>query len=281
MAEYIVEAVRRAVRVLDSMASSPRLSLSLMEISERVALSKVTTYRLLMTLSADGLVVQDPETKRYTLGSRLISLGQSALEATNLVDVATPLMTELSDQFRVVITLNLPTADAVVEAQRVPRHGRGEFVPLGAPIPFHACASGLVFLANDDAGLRERVLAAGLERFASATITTAEGLAEEIIQVSATGYALARDSLEEGVTAVAAPVFDRAGNPVATIGATAPTGALREEEWFRVAAALIATSDLVSLRLGAEPRLGAKPSALAEHDVDPRPVSESVQLRGL
>ncbi|MGJ0205105.1 IclR family transcriptional regulator domain-containing protein [Leucobacter sp. gxy201] len=249
MNDYTIESVRRAARVLDALMFEPGQTLQ--ELSERIGLNKSTTFRLLFTLMQDDLVAQEADSKRYRLGPMTISLGQSAIESTSLIDVARPFMESLYARFHVVITLNMPSRDAVFEALRVPQFGRGEFIPAGTPLPYHGCASGQVFLAFSDASLFEHVVEKPLDKRASRTPTTQEQLEEAIARVQAKGWAMVHDTLEEGVTAAAAPVRGHRGDVVGALGSAAPSGALSESEWLELAAALAEAAANASVGLGA------------------------------
>jgi DNA-binding IclR family transcriptional regulator len=248
MPDYEIAVVRRAAQVLDALARSE--SLSLAELSAATGIGKASAFRLLATLASDELVVQHTESKRYSLGPRLIALGQRALDSTTVSDAVSEPMEQLASRHQVLITFNVPTRDSVLEVRREPRHGRGEFIPIGAPIPMHACASGYVFLANSAEAEVRAATERGLERFASGTPTTAHDLEERLAQVRAAGFAIAVDSLEEGVTAVAAPIFDHRNRVVGTIGATAPSGALPAEGWQGVARDLLDAAATVTRGIG-------------------------------
>jgi DNA-binding IclR family transcriptional regulator len=252
---YTVESIARALRTLDEVARSQPTNLN--EIAQALDASKATVYRVLVTLLEHDMVVQDSQTKQYRLGPRLITLGQRALESADAVTAAIAEGEQLAERHQVVVTVNVPASNSVIEAARLPRHGRGEFAPLGTPIPYHASASGLVFLAHS-ASLLERVKAAGLPRLASATFTTAKRLDTELVQIRKTGFALIADTLEEGVTALAAPIFDHEKSVAVTIGAAGPTGATTPEGWQQIGKDVLATARSVTRRIGgalpAEPR---------------------------
>lgn len=245
---YTVESVSRALRTLDAVA---RLQpATLLDLVEAVDLNKATVYRLLSTMAEHDVVLQDSRSKRYSLGPRLIALGHRALEATDGVSIAISEVEALAERLSLVLTVNLPAIDSVVEAARLPRHGRGEYTPLRIPIPYHASASGLVFLAFDEHALLERLASAGLPRFASNTFTNRKGLERALRRIREEGYALVSDTLEEGVTAVACPVFDHHGRVALTLGATAPSGAMTKQSWSSLADELLHAAQVVTHRLG-------------------------------
>jgi len=247
MPDYGIDVVSRAVQVLDALADSDNVGLP--QLSRELGISRASAFRLLRTLAAHDMVVQHPETKRYKLGPRLIALGHRAAEANDVLEAATTELEDLVARFQVVVTVNLPTHDAVIEARRLPRAVAREFIPLGAPIPFHACASGIVFLAADSQ-LRSRIEASPLVRFASNTPVDSDGLAERIAEVRRLGYAFARDTLEEGVTALAAPIVDARGAAIATLGVAAPSGAFHDAEWSQLGRELTGAAARVGRSIG-------------------------------
>jgi DNA-binding IclR family transcriptional regulator len=81
----------------------------------------------------------------------------------------------------------------------------------------HAVANGKVLLAY---GALPRPGA--LERYTAQTITSFGALDAELATVRSDGYAKAVAELEEGLVAVAAPVFDPAGTCVAALSVSGP-----------------------------------------------------------
>jgi DNA-binding IclR family transcriptional regulator len=62
----------------------------------------------------------------------------------------------------------------------------------------------------------------GLERYTAATVTSPDALAQQLAAIRRDGYAKAVAELEEGLVAVAAPVFDPAGVCVAALSISGP-----------------------------------------------------------
>ncbi|MGO9080566.1 MAG: IclR family transcriptional regulator [Streptosporangiaceae bacterium] len=83
----------------------------------------------------------------------------------------------------------------------------------------HAVANGKVLLAHEVIPVPGK-----LERFTRHTITSHDRLAAELAAVRRDGYATAVSELEEGLVAVAAPVYDPAGAFVAALSVSGPAG---------------------------------------------------------
>jgi len=68
-----------------------------------------------------------------------------------------------------------------------------------------------------------------LDRYTDHTITTHQALEAELAAVRRDGYATAVAELEEGLVAVASPVFDAGGTCVAALSISGPSYRLRPE----------------------------------------------------
>ncbi len=72
----------------------------------------------------------------------------------------------------------------------------------------------------------------------------------ELDEVRRRGYAIAIDELEIGLTAVAAPIRNSHGEPVASMSISGPTFRLDARRVPQMAEAVVAAADEVSARLG-------------------------------
>jgi DNA-binding IclR family transcriptional regulator len=79
------------------------------------------------------------------------------------------------------------------------------------------------------AGLRRDPGARELERYTAHTITTQSALGQALAAVRRDGYATAVAEPEEGLVAVAAPVFDGTGACVAALSISGPAFRMRPE----------------------------------------------------
>lgn len=249
MTDYSIESIRRAFRVLATLGRVDE-PLSLTEVSRLADLGKATTFRILMTLAADNLVAQEADRKKYRLGPALIALGQNALDATDVRQVSQAHMRALAERHGMIIYLNMPTPEGVLSVMREPRHAGSQFVRRGAIMPYHACASGLVFLAFNSDGLLDRVIEAGLPRLASGTISTEEKLRSTMTRIRADGFALDANSIDEGVVSVSAPILDHQGEAIATLGASGPEGALSADAWSTLCGEIRDSAREISLGVG-------------------------------
>lgn len=221
------------------------------ELAATSGLPKSTTSRLVGALERQGLLERDGQRGRLRPGPVLLRFAHRADET--LVDVADEALRRLAQRSAETVNLGVPAYEAVEHlAQRDSRHYVGVGNWVGRRVPLHATANGKIFLAYAAVPVP-----AQLDRLASATITDRARLERELAEVRARGYATAVDELEDGLAAVAAPVFGSDGAVVAALSVSGPTGRLTSERMDAVLPDLKEESQALSARLGYTRRGGA------------------------
>lgn len=217
MPRYEVEGVQKAVGLLRELALSDG-ALGASELGRRVGLGRSTVFRLLYTLQLEGFVQQDGATKNYRLGPDLAVLGRAAAEAFDLRREARPAMERLAAETNLPVFLNVPGAADVICLEHVASLNTVElYGRANSTLPYHSCPSGYLLLAFGPQKLLLRVLAGPLTRYASDT-PDAETLRQRVDEARTTGFAYARDDLDQGVSSLAVAVHDIHGHTIASLG---------------------------------------------------------------
>ena len=194
-----------------------RVELGVAEIARALDVHKSTASRLAAALERTGFLARAG--KRYRLGVEVIRLGTIALRSFDLVATMQPGMEKVSQRTGETVNLAVPDGADVLNVAEVPStyilSCSGGWI--GRRTRPHAVANGKVLLAYG-ALPQPRTL----ERYTAQTITAPDALARELERVRRDGYATAIAELEEGLVAVAAPVFDPAGTCVAALSVSGP-----------------------------------------------------------
>ena len=191
--------------------------LGVTELARSLDVHKSTASRLAAALERTGFLTRAG--KRYRLGVEIIRLGTLALRSFDLVATMQPAMEKLSQRTGETVNLAVPDGADVLNVAEVPStyilSSSGGWI--GRRTRPHAVANGKVLLAYG--ALAQPAV---LERYTPQTITSLDALAAELATVRRDGYAKAVAELEEGLVAVAAPVFDPAGTCVAALSVSGP-----------------------------------------------------------
>ena len=120
---------------------------------------------------------------------------------------------------------------------------------VGQHIPLHATSNGKLLLSGLSADEIDKRLPR-LPSYTADTVTSKARLRRDLAAVSEQGYAVAVDELEEGLTAVAAPIRNAHGDVIASMSVSGPTFRLPDARVEELVPLLAAAAEEVSHRLG-------------------------------
>jgi IclR family pca regulon transcriptional regulator len=253
------QSLERGLAILSAFRSA-RPVLGVSELGRDLGLSRSTTHRYVATLAALGYLQQDPSTKKYRLGPRVLDLGFSAINSMELREIAAPHLRELSDATGYTVNMAiLDNLDIVyVERCRSSQTGQREIdlnLHVGARLPAYCTSLGKVLLAylpSDERKLRLRRIEPS--RRGPNTITSRQALAAELDKVREQGYAINNEELAYGLRSIAAPILDRDGGAAAAINLAVHSSMVSSGDMgSRLAPVLRATAADISSRLGYRP----------------------------
>lgn len=222
----IVQSIERVSIILDVLSEYPQ-GLSLGHLSAETGLNKGTAHRLVSSLVFLDYVRQDAETKRYSLGFKLVELGNRLLNQIDLRTEARPFLMELAERTKETVHLVILDRFEVlyidkVEAAVQPT-GLRMVSMLGSRIPAHCSSVGKVLLAEmPEENVKEMAQKRGLPRRTKNTITGLSKLLKHLKLVKKNGYALDDEENEIGVRCVGAPVRNQQGEVIAAISVSVP-----------------------------------------------------------
>jgi DNA-binding IclR family transcriptional regulator len=232
---YRAPSVGRALKILELVAQS-REGLGISELSRRLEISKGTVFGLCNQLEAGGALSRDPESKRYGLGPLVATLARRGFAQASLRDAAAPEMTRLCSRLDESVFLGVMGRGEVmvVEARQPPERIRISAGP-GTRLPLLAGAVGKVFLAGQPPAKVDELLAEGLPRYTSRTVTDPEEYRRQLEQVRKQGYAVEQDEFLVGIWGVAASLGSAGGMAAAlyVVGFTSSLQPGRLEEGAR------------------------------------------------
>ena len=142
-----VQSLGRAFAILEEVARH-REGIGLAELSKLVGLHNSTTFHLAKTMVSLGYIRQERDSKRYRVGRPLFALAASALDEIEMVNVATPMLEELSRETGESGHFAVRMGDAVVVIARTSGPGAFQLTDrVGVVRPAHCTALGKIILA--------------------------------------------------------------------------------------------------------------------------------------
>ena len=218
-----MKSVTRSLRMLEAVAQHQPVTVG--ELTKLFELPKSTVQRTLVTLAEAGwLRANRKDTTRWEIGARVLAVRPAALQGSSLYAAAREPMVRLRDTVNETIHLCVPDAPqcmVVVDRVDCDRAVR-TYHAIGDTSPLHATATGHAVLAHlPDADIDE-IVARGLESYCDSTPTDPAELRAELRRVRENRYAVNRNQYLAGVCAIAAPVLDGDGSPLAAVAVSLP-----------------------------------------------------------
>jgi DNA-binding IclR family transcriptional regulator len=210
----------RLFKIIDELSREP---MSLTQLARAVELPKSTALRFLRALEEGGWTVRDND-GAYSLGPAVVGLAAQYLSHNQIVAAATPAMRALREEIDETVSLSRRIGLTRVCVQEFPSTKNLRLVlGVGEQGPLHAGASGLLLYAYMPEEERHRLVASGLERFTTRTLTGLTQLEREADKIRQQGWALTKGQKTEGGVAIAVPITDPgADGEVAALGLYGP-----------------------------------------------------------
>jgi DNA-binding IclR family transcriptional regulator len=217
-----VQSLERAFKLLEAVARA-RQGIGLAELSKQVGLHNSTTFHLVKTMVALGYIRQGRD-KRYRIGRALFALAAGSLDEVELVNLAIPVLEDLTEATGESGHFAVRSGDSVVVIAKTSGSGAFQLTNrAGVTRPAHGTALGKVLLAALTQSQLDRFLENHeLTALTPKTITEPELLRQEIREVARTGVAYDDGEFNAEVRCVAVPVHDYTGQVVGALGISGP-----------------------------------------------------------
>jgi DNA-binding IclR family transcriptional regulator len=251
MASEGVRAVDRALGILLCFSQSEP-ALSLTQIAHRLEMPKSTAHRLLGTLESKRFVARDATTGLYRLGYRFIEMASLVLQQVDLLQWVQPYLQRLSDECSETVDLAVMDGAQVTYLQVVESSQRVKIAAaVGQRLPAHCTASGKAFMAFLPDERVKGILGAGLSRYTERTNVALPDLLDDLRQTRERGFAMSAGEYETDIHAVAAPILDAMGYPLAVIAVVGPSYRMPRERMLTLGRLTQAAIETMRREIGA------------------------------
>ena len=246
-----LSSVKNALKILRSFTmDEPEKKVSDLAIS--LGLNKSTVSRTMATLASEGFVYKNPETNKYRLGFSILTL--SGIVKSNM-DVYRESFTELNklvestgETSHISIMDNL---DVMYLHKVECNHPVRVLTHVGRRNPLYCTSSGKILLAySKDDQLLEKIIDQGLKKFTKNTITNPKQLRDHLAEVRKNGYVYTAEEYTEGVSSIAAPVYDYHGNVIAALSIVGPKQRIQFQKVNSLAKKVMNAANEISYRMG-------------------------------
>jgi IclR family KDG regulon transcriptional repressor len=246
-----VQSLGRAFAILEEVARH-RDGIGLADLSKLVGLHNSTTFHLVKTMVSLGYIRQEKD-KRYRVGRPLFALAANCLDEIEMVNVATPVLEDLSRETGESGHFAVRMGDAVVVIARTSGPGAFQLTDrVGVTRPAHCTALGKMILASLNPDQLQRfVQRTELKPSTDKSITEPAVLLREIEEIRRSGIAFDDGEYNAEVRCVAVPVRDFTGQTIGALGISGPIWRLSIQALQSRAKIVQAAADRLSEAFGA------------------------------
>ncbi|MGR5296488.1 DNA-binding transcriptional regulator KdgR [Vibrio mediterranei] len=225
-----VSSVLKVFNILQALGEQKEIGVS--ELSQRLMMSKATTYRFLQTMKTLGYVSQEGEADKYALTLKMFELGSKSLEFVDLIDIADKEMREINKVTNETVHLGSIDDGSIIYLHKIDSsyhlrmHSR-----VGRRNPLYSTAIGKVLLSHlPDAEVRVILDTVEFIKHTDKTHDNTEQLIEELNTVRECHYGEDNEEQEPGLRCIAVPVYDRFGHAIAAVSVSFPIIRFDEEK---------------------------------------------------
>jgi DNA-binding IclR family transcriptional regulator len=214
---YKAPAVHKAFQLIRAVADAQD-GVRLADLAARVGFSLSTTHGLVHALLRENVLIQGEDPHKLFLGPLIANLAFTDWNYIKASRLGQPIINEVRDGVmdatvflgvRVRNRVAITASAEAIESFKIS-------APVGTTIPLFAGAAGKVLLSlEDDECVKQLAGERGLPHFTPNSIVDMEDFLAELNRVRSRGYAIDDEEYMSGVRAVAAPVNNCRGLPMA------------------------------------------------------------------
>lgn len=212
-----LESLERGLRVLELFGTDNAHEMAMIDVAERLAITRAAALRILGTLEHLGFVRRIGRV--YSPAPRVLSLGYAYLASLGFRAIAKPIVDALMQNTGETCSLGvLDKADVVyvvrAEARRIIRID----LNVGSRLPAYLNSMGRVLLsALPDNELNAYLAALNPVAVTRKTVTDKRELKKRILSIRRTGWCYIAGEVEESIAGLATPIRDRDGRTIAAL----------------------------------------------------------------
>jgi len=241
-----IQSLDRGLVILEAVGKSS-VPTTLGELTELLEIDRSSAFRLANTLKRRGFLATSNRDKGYILGPSIWRLSRLYDWSNMLLTISHELLKKLAARTNETAHL------AVREGRRAffighatANHMIAVAGRTGEAVPLHSTAHGKALLADCEATQLKAIFGSKeLPGYTPQTVTSLERLAKVCAEIKRRGYASDDAEYQEGIRCVAAPIRDKDGAVIASIGISAPATRFPKERYAECAAQVVEVANAI------------------------------------
>lgn len=205
---------------------------NLQEIYTSLHMSKSTALKIINTLCMINYLKRNEETKKYTLGVKLISYGEAARRSFSIASIAEPELTDLNNEIGETVHLGVFENNKILYIKKL--NGKGKIIlrsQIGRTLDLYCSGMGKAYLAEQS---KEYILdylnQTKLIPRTQHTITDTKILLDNLNVIKENGYAIDDQENEDEIYCISTVIKDTNDHIQGLISISSPVFRINEQK---------------------------------------------------
>ncbi|NOY09635.1 MAG: IclR family transcriptional regulator [Spirochaetes bacterium] len=210
--------IKKINSILELLRQNYKMGLTNKEISGILDMPPSTCYRILRELRKYKFIYQRKSDMKYFLGFANLRFADAVVEGMDITTLSLPYLEELHKETEETTFLAVWQEPVCVVVEVVGFINTRVSVGRGEVMPFHASAAGKLVLAFLPGKEKNKILdKIELKKYTENTITNPDDLGRNLEEIYKTGISYNFQEFNNGISAMATPVFGRQDKIVAAL----------------------------------------------------------------
>lgn len=243
-----LSSIEKTILILKRLANEP-FEMTALELSNELKMNRSTVHRILKTLKDEMLVLQNPLSKKYTLGPAAYHIGIAYINNQNNSEQIRYILNQVAQDTKQSVGYAMLVGEKIINIYEIENYQpiKIGYRP-GSFYPIHCGAYGKCIMAffEPRKRLEEIVYSTHLDKKTQYTITDPEELLKEYERIRHMGYAISDEENLKGAVGIGAPVRNSKGKVIGCVAAACIKSVLTDEEFELVKNRVIAGAEEIS-----------------------------------
>lgn len=222
--------VGKVIAIIETIQAADR-PLSIKEIAETLRLNKSSLHHHVKTLTGNGYLQQDEESRKYDIGLNLVRVGQSYLQRLDVRERGHYYLEQLSRELNETVHMMVLDRDELVYIDKVDvNHQPGSLKCssfIGLRTDLYSTAAGKILLSHLQRGALEEILHnLNMQQITEYTLSSKAELRKELSLTKKRGYALDLQEHVVGLQCVAVPILNMHSQCIAAVSVSGPVATI-------------------------------------------------------
>jgi IclR family KDG regulon transcriptional repressor len=247
----MTQSLERAISILDCF-SADKTEMGVREISRLTNLSPSTTGRLMAALKDLNVLNQNPASRAYSLGGKVLAWAGVYSSSLDVRTLALPFMQELLTATQETVSLYVVEGGERLCVERLESARAIHFsTRVGRRLPITAGAAGKVLLAFMTSLRREEILGqVEWTRFTGNTVVDPVAFRAELDTIRQRGYAVSMGEWQPDAAGVASPILGAGAEIQAALTISGPIQRYTPEVIDDFASRILKVTRMISSQMG-------------------------------